>query len=123
VTSGTLSMQSRWFITALRLPYLPSGQYDLELNRIEGKDGVGIVLPLARQHQVTLVLGGYPELGGLDGLNYVDGKNLAENGTGKSSCLENAHKPVYAFFPFQISNTASEKICSINNHLSITPCA
>jgi hypothetical protein len=94
MTKGALSMQSRWFITALRLPYLPSEQYDLELelNRIEGKDGIGIVLPLARQRQVALVLGGYPELGGLDGLNYVDGKNLAENGTGSSSCLENAHK-------------------------------
>jgi hypothetical protein len=94
VTPMGITMKSHWFISAVRLPYLPSAQYDLELelNRTQGKDGIGLVLPLAHRRQVTLVLGGYPNLGGLDGLNYINDKDLSENGTGKKSCLENKQK-------------------------------
>jgi hypothetical protein len=89
--AGKLSIASRWSIGAARLPYLPSAEYDLELelSRISGRDGIGIVLPVAGRQEVALVLGGYPREGGLDGLNYVDGKNLVSNGTSIKSCLRN----------------------------------
>jgi hypothetical protein len=94
LTAGGISMKNSWFMSAIRIPYLPSDQYDLELEltRNGGEDGIGIVLPLVHQQDVTLVLGGYPDLGGLDGLNYIDGKNLTENGTGHKSCLRNGNK-------------------------------
>jgi hypothetical protein len=93
-TAGGISMKNSWLMSAIRIPYQPSAQYDLELelNRTEGKDGIGIVLPVVNEQEVTLVLGGYPDLGSLDGLNYVDGKNLTENGTGHKSCLRNGNK-------------------------------
>ncbi len=90
-TAGVLLLDSPWYFVATRLPYLPSDQYDLEfeVTRTTGHDGIGIVLPVSAQRQIALVLGGYPSKGGLDGLNYVDGKDLTENGTGTKTCIRN----------------------------------
>ena len=84
-------MKSRWSLAAMRVPYLPSSRYDLELDlvRVQGEDGIGIVLPIEGDAAVAIVFGGYPGLGSLDGLNYVDDQNLSENGTGTKSCLRN----------------------------------